>query len=271
VLTIAAPKHATLARYVDFFYFFRSESPEEWSHVAFPHTNTGLSFFKGASISRSEYRLSIREHMGNRCCMELLGKYTNPVFVHCEGAIDEVAIVFKPLGINRFLREDFNQVAPRYSQPFDNELWLKAGEQLFGSENRLQMLEDFLLSVCSEKEEFVKMEQALALLETNEYDYSVADVADKLNMNLKTFQRNFTKMMACSTSDYKRIARFRNALRSKIQSDGIKSLTSITYEHNYTDQSYFIREFRKLTNQNPKLFFKEVSLLGDNKIVWEIL
>lgn len=271
MLTTVLPKHASLERYVDFFYFFRSEKSEKWSHVAFPHINTGLSFLNGVSVNRDGHRVSIKEHREGTCSIELLGKYTQPVFVTCEGVIDEVAIVFKPLGVNRFISEDFIDAAPHYSQPYHNSQWLKAAEDLFCSENRIEFLEEFLLSVLSDNEQFIKMEQALSLFETSDFDYSVADVANKIGMNLKTFQRHFTKMMACSPSDYKRIARFRNALTSKFQSGGIKSLTGITYEQNYTDQSYFIREFRKLTNQNPKLFFKEVSLVAGDKIIWEIL
>jgi len=109
------------------------------------------------------------------------------------------------------------------------------------------------------------------MFENIQEDFSVAEVAEKLGKNLKTFQRSFKKMMACSPSDYKRIARFRNSLKSKFQSKEIKSLTDITYESNYSDQSYFIREFKKLTNQNPKLFFREASLIDGDKIVWEIL
>lgn len=271
MLTTIAPKHAALRHFIDFFYFFSAEKTEKWNHIAFPHVNTGVSFFNGVTILRNDNRISIKEDPERKCCIEMLGKYTNPVFVSCEGLVDEVAIVFKPLGVNRFIREDFIQVAPRYSQPYYNEKWLDAARHLFQSDNKITFLEDFLCSVLAEQDKFIKMEEALSMLSTAGFDYSVADVASKLNMSLKTFQRNFTKMMACSPSDYKRIARFRNALQTKIQSDGIKSLTAITYEHNYTDQSYFIREFKKLTNQNPKLFFKEISIVGDNKIIWEIL
>jgi AraC-like DNA-binding protein len=271
MLTIIFPKDTSLQRYVDFFYFFRPGKSERWNHIAFPHVNTGLSFFRNVLIERNDNRISIREMGGSKPCIEILGKYTNPVFVSCEGLIDEVAIVFKPLGVNRFIREDFIKAAPDCSQPYSNGRWLKAAEDLFYSDNRIEFLEKFLISVLSENKQFIKMEQSLYMLDTNEFDYSVADVAKNLNINLKTFQRNFKKMMACSPSDYKRIARFRNALRSKFQSGEIKSLTNITYEQNYTDQSYFIREFRKLTNQNPKLFFKDVSLIDGDKIIWEIL
>ncbi len=271
MLTAIEPQSLVLRRYVDLFYFFKSDETEQWSHVAFPHVNTAISFFRGVSINREHHRISIKGNEGTECHIEILGKYTRPVYVTCEGTVDEIAIVFKPLGVNRFMREDMIQVASDYSQSFHHPVWQEMASALFHANDRIAFLERFLLSILSEQERFIDMERALLLLEDNDPDHSVADVAAKLNVSLKTFQRNFTKMMACSPTDYKRIARFRNSLQSRFRSNDLKSLTSITYEHNYTDQSYFIREFRKLTNQNPKLFFKEVSLVGGDKIVWEIL
>lgn len=271
VLTTIFPKSTELQRYIDFFYLFQSESSKSWKHIAFPHVNTGLSFMKNVTINRNGHQILIKASEESGRCIELLGKYTSPVIVNCEGKIDEIAIVFKPLGVNRFIREDFASVAPDCSQPYLNSDWKKAAEDLFHANDRIDFLERFLLTMLSEQEQFVQMEQALSMLSSSEHDFTVSEVAAKLRMTLKTFQRNFSKMLACSPSDYKRIARFRNAINSKIQPGVVKSLTSISYQHNYTDQSYLIREFRKMTNQNPRLFFKEMSLLGEDKIVWEIL
>lgn len=271
MLKFIAPESTVLQRYVEGFYFYRCDAGNVQRHIAFPHTNTGLSFFSGVSVARQDHSLYLQHCAQNGYHIEVLGKYTQPVMVHCEGAIDEVSIVFKPLGINRFLREDFAQIAPVVSQGYDNPVWLATAKRLYENHNRVACLEEFLLSAIIEKEEFAKMEQALAFFESTEQDYSVAAVAAMLGMNLKTFQRSFTKLLACSPVDFKRIAKFRNSLRSKFQSKEIKSLTDITYEANYSDQSYFIREFRKLTQQNPKQFFREARLVDGEKIVWEIL
>jgi AraC-like DNA-binding protein len=273
VLTTIVPKCAVLQKYIDSFYVFDPKTPINLRYLAFPHINTGLSFFKGGVVNRSNFRVEIIEQQTNEVnyCIEILGKYTQPVFVHYEGCIDEIAIIFKPLGINRFIGEDLLKVAPEYSQAFENKAWQNIAPKLFDAEDRIACLEGFLLSIISEKQDYGKIEDALALFEHQETDYSVADVARQLGLNLKTFQRNFTKAMGCSPSDYKRISRFRNSLRSKLLSPELKSLTNISYENNYSDQSYFIREFRKLTGQNPGLFFREICLMDGEKIVWEIL
>jgi AraC-like DNA-binding protein len=271
VLKLITPESTVLQQYIEGFYLYRCNAGSVQSHIAFPHVNTGLSFFKGVSVTRQDHILCLNEQEENGYSIELLGKYTQPVRVHCVGAIDEIAIVFKPLGISRFVREDFGQLAPDFSQSYNNPNWMAFAQHLYETNNRITALEEFLLGTLVEKEEFTTMELALALFESPDADNSVTAVADMLNMNLKTFQRNFAKMLACSPVDYKRIAKFRNSLRSKFQAKEIKSLTNITYEANYSDQSYFIREFKKLTRQNPRHFFRDAKLIDGDKIVWEII
>jgi AraC-like DNA-binding protein len=273
VLKTFVPASKELQKYIEVFYVFISDKPSQFSYIAFPHINTAISFFKGISISRNNFHVSIEQQKEtiNKNCIEILGKYTKPVFVHYMGDFEEVAIVFKPLGVNKFIKGDFVDLAPEYSQPFNDENWLLFSHQLFkAKENRIEQLERFLTAQLKQSDDFSKMAEAIKYFESMDVDYPVDKVAQLVGMGLKTFQRHFIKHLSCSPSEYKRIARFRNALNSKILSKEIKSLTSISYANNYSDQSYFIREFKKLTNLSPKKFFKEITVLDENKIIWEL-
>jgi AraC-like DNA-binding protein len=274
VLKTFIPASKELQKYIEVFYVFMPEKPSQFSYIAFPHINTSISFFKGVSISRNNFSVSIEQQSEtiNKNCIEILGKYTKPVFVHYAGDFEEVSIVFKPLGANRFLKENFGKVAPEYSQSFNDEIWHLFSHDLFNEhENRIEQLENFLISQLNESGELLKMDEAINYFESTDIDYSIEKTAQIVGMGLKTFQRHFLKHLSCSPSEYKRIARFRNALNTKILSKEIKSLTSISYANNYSDQSYFIREFKKLTNLNPKKFFKEITVLDENKIIWELI
>lgn len=273
MLKTVTPASKELQKYIELFYVFNTDKPSRFSYIAFPHTNTAISFFKGVTISRDQFHINIEQekNSGDHYCIEMLGKYTKPVFVHYRGDFEEVAIVFKPLGVNRFIRGDLIEYAPGYSQSFQDENWVTFSRKLFEKkENRLELLEEFLLSQLDETRDLTKMEEALRYFENPDLDHSVEAIAQQLGMTVKTFQRHFLKQVTCTPSEYKRIARFRNALQAKIMSKEIKSLTSISYDNNYADQSYFIREFKKLTNLNPKKFFKEITVLDDEKIIWEI-
>jgi AraC-like DNA-binding protein len=271
VITTIIPASEELRKYIAFFYFFNADKPDSFSYLAFPHIVSAITFFKGVDISRQDFQINVtgNPHAENK--IDILGRYTRPVQLQYSGDFGEITIIFKPLGVNRFIAEDLATVAPSYSQLFHNDEWLAFSHRLFNAANPLEELEHFLLGRLKEKVAFKKVAAALSCFENAEEDFSVAAVAAQLDMNLKSFQRLFTKHMSCSPSDYKRIARFRNSLNSKIHSKQVKSLTSISYENNYFDQSYFIKEFKKLTSQNPKKFFKAVKVLNHDKVVWELL
>jgi AraC-like DNA-binding protein len=271
LLQTFVPQSKELQRYVDVFYIYKSVQPVTVTYLAFPHVNTGISFFKGVSITRNNFTITITEDgPAENICMEILGKYTRPVLVNFNGAFEEVAVIFKPLGVNRFIKESLQQLAPAYSQSFTDSTWAAFGETLFNAANKIEQLESFLLAQLTHHEVFTAIENSLVYFNATEADYSLGQIANSLGMNLKTFQRHFTKHMACPPAQYKRIARFRNALHSGIKENHLKSLTRISYDNNYFDQSYFIKEFKKLTHLNPKKFFRQVSVVEDDKIIWEI-
>ena len=182
----------------------------------------------------------------------------------------EISIIFKPLGINRFIKDNYQSIAPNFTQEFTNSVWRHFGEDLFTGEDDLSKLESFLLSQFSENQDLIAIEESLKLLEKGNEQTTIDTIAAKVGLNLKTFQRHFNKHMGCSPIEYRRICRFRNSLNSKHNSFELKNLTDITYEEGYYDQSYFIKEFRKLTNHNPKDFFKATSKVDGDKIVWEL-
>ena len=245
-------------------------SSSKHTYIAFPHFNTGLSFFKGATIQRGQRSLVITESTTNELHIELLGKYTSPVLIQLEGLITEISIIFKPFGINRFIKDNYQSLAPNFTQEFTNKIWNHFGEGLFSGEDDFSKLESFLLSQFSENQELIVLEESLKLLEKGNEQTSIDTIAVQLGLNRKTFQRHFKKHMGCSPVEFRRICRFRNALEKKLNTKQLKNLSQITYEEGYFDQSYLIKEFRKLTGHNPKDFFKAARKVDGDKIIWEI-
>ncbi|HRI21518.1 MAG TPA: AraC family transcriptional regulator [Panacibacter sp.] len=274
MLQIYKPKSKELQKYIELFYEFNSNKPTEISYVAFPHVNTAISFFKGIDIYRTNYNITILSSADNepKRCIEILGKYTQPVFVHYKGKCEEIAIVFKPLGVNHFFLSNLIEVAPEYSQALNDESWTEFSTVLFTEKTaaeRIEMLEIFLLKNLNHfKAE--NLYKAIKYLEDFDANYSIDKVAEFCGASLKTFQRNFIKHLTCSPLEYKRIARFRHSLNNKLISKEIKTLTNVSYESNYYDQSYFIREYKKLTNLNPKQFFNAITVLDEKNIIWKI-
>jgi len=259
-----------LKKYIDCFYIYEGKSNSVFNYVAFPHFNTGLSFFKGASVHRQNWTLQISENTNVGVHIEILGKYTTPVLVEYKGQLREISMVFKPLGLNRFFKENYLSFAPKFSQELTNDVWGQFGESLFSSNDDISKIESFLLSQFVDNQELSIIENSLKLLENSTEQFSISTIANKVGLNLKTFQRHFQKHLGCSPVEYRRIFRFRSSLTNKLNSSQWKNLTEITYEEGYCDQSYLIKEFRKITNHNPKDFFKSAIKVDGDKIIWEI-
>jgi AraC-like DNA-binding protein len=270
VIKTIAPSSPILKKYIECFYIYEGKPNSTFKYVAFPHFNTGLSFFKGASVHRQNWSLQISENTDVRVHIEILGKYTTPVLLEYKGQLREISIVFKPAGLNRFFKDNYLSLATNFSQELKNDVWGQFGESLFSSDDEICKIESFLLSQFCDNQEVSNIENSLTLLENCNEQISISDIAIKVGLNLKTFQRHFQKHMGCSPVEYRRIYRFRSSLANKLNNTQLKNLTEITYEEGYYDQSYLIKEFRKITNHNPKDFFKSASKVDGDKIIWEI-
>lgn len=264
------PNSPILKKYIECFYIYEGKLNSTFRYIAFPHFNTGLSFFKGASVHRQNWSLQIFENIDVGVHIEILGKYTTPVSLEYKGYLREISIVFKPTGLNRFFKDYYLSLAPKFSQELTNNVWYQFGESLFSSNDDIGKIESFLLSQLNDDPALSIIEKSLTLLENGADQIPISTIADTVGLNLKTFQRNFLKHMGCSPVEYRRICRFRSSLTNKLNNTQLKNLTEITYEEGYYDQSYLIKEFRKITHHNPKDFFKSTSKVDGDKIIWEI-
>ena len=264
------PSNTILKKYIECFYVYEGVKDSSFSYLAFPHFNSGLSFFKGASIQRKNFCLDISEDINAGNQMEILGKYLSPVYIKYSGLVSEISIVFKPLGINRFFKQNYYSFAPEFSQRLVNKQWEDFSKELFSGDDDINKLELFLLNQLNDTQELIQLEKTLIALQEQNNDKPIDIISKQFGYNLKTFQRHLKKHVGCSPIEYRRICRFRNSVMNKLSNEEIKNLTAITYESGYFDQSYFIKEFRKLTSHSPKDFFKKTSKLDGNSIIWEI-
>lgn len=267
------PLSETLRKYIVYFYVFTNEYKNSVSYITFPHNYTSISFLKGVNLTRDDYTINLayNEYTREQVSVEIIGKYTQPVFVNYEGDFKEITIVFKPLGVNCFLIDDLIEYAPLFSQPLALTHWQSIAEELMQEQNlskRIKILEAFLLDNFCEKDDAI-IKNALLLLEDIGNDYSIQEIADQCGLTLKTLQRNFKRSLACTPSEYKRIARFRHSITNKKLRGELSKLTDVACDSMYYDQSYFIREYKKLTGTKPRTFFNQVSVLTEDDFIWQ--
>jgi AraC-like DNA-binding protein len=274
MIEIYSPKSTILKKYVDFFYYINTKNTGELNYVVFPHTFTTISLFKGAELSRGNHKVTIysNKESTNKHNAEITGRFIKPFFINYLSHIEEITIIFKPLGVNVFLRNNFIDYAPLYSQALNQKEWISICKDAFDENRvskRIEKIERWLLSNLNEKEN-VAIKKAITLIENANKDYSLQEIADLCKISTKSLQRGFYKHLGCSPISYKRIARFRHSLTKDVLKGEIKKLTDVAHDSNYYDQSYFIKEYKRLTGTSPKNFFNRIIKLHENKIILEL-
>jgi AraC-like DNA-binding protein len=99
-------------------------------------------------------------------------------------------------------------------------------------------------------------------------EMTIAEIAGKNNISQKTLIKHFERHLGKTPSEFRKIVRFRNALKQKSLDLRDDNLTDITYISRYFDQSHMIKDFKSLTGYTPKEFFKKLSSSHDGKICW---
>jgi AraC-like DNA-binding protein len=210
--------------------------------------------------------------------MVLNAVFEHPLHVQQKGKIDKVTIVFKPLGLNHFIKAPFNEVVKnttqiftRWSKESNTEKFLNQFFKEGDNYKRITILEDYLLALYKPFDEYSLLSNIVDMLTNFNEEASIEDIAKNFSISSRTLNRIFKKHLRISPIKFKKIARFRHSLKNRFISNEFDTLTKIAYESNFYDQSYFSKIYKSLTGQNPKTFFKSIKKLADDKLIFKIV
>lgn len=273
------PENPLLQEWIEYYYFLKTDSSDfESSYYVFPNTLQAFNIHRFARCSISSHSTSVWGDKTNPYMLIAQGKHEVPLLVHLRGMLDKVTIVFKPLGINHFIKKAYLAILPASSQVFtDWDEDEKCGpflDSFYQTENngtKIQLLEAYLLSHYQPIKNEAVLQQALSLLADFHTEHSVEEIRKRLGMTTRTFNRIFYKNLGISPVSYRKIARFRHSLQNKIFSDHFKKLTQVGYESNFHDQSYFIKMYKTITGDNPSMFFHSIEKLADKQLIFKFI
>lgn len=249
---------------------FMNEGPGPLGYTAFPATITATGIYRGVEMVIAPGKVTMTQAATKGCTTIMYGLLESAVRIHLEHVPNAIGINFRPGCAPAFIPRGCSD---RSTHIFDD--WGNEANELYESvfatfgKERLALVEEFLLARFAGIDHYSPYHRAAQLLSDFEQEHSVMQVADTVGLPYKFFYRHFTKVFGCSPAHYKNIARFRKSVYDWIGKQQETRLTDISYGNNYTDQSYFIKEFRRYTGENPKDFFKHITVLGNNKIVWK--
>jgi AraC-like DNA-binding protein len=272
MINVLEPQNELLKQFVDSIYIFRKSS-EKLEFIAYPSLNTPVALFRNTVLSMENGHVNIENtgvpnHFGMAC-----NQFSENIHLQYLQLVDEVAINFKPLGF-----PSFTQSRLKDEKVFSFHDWDKLLPDLLHNiftadkpEQQLFYIEELLLERYAPLPDEAILLKALELLNDATMDYKMQEVAGLVGVHYKQLYRSFKENVGCSPAHYRKLVKFRTSVVSKIKKGSKARLIDICYNYDYTDQSYFIKQFKELTGEKPTHFFKEASSFGDDKVIFKIV
>lgn len=124
-------------------------------------------------------------------------------------------------------------------------------------EKRINIISKLLLLYFERKRQNLDfhIRQAIESIIHTKGQESIRSIAEKSNLNMRTFERRFLKETGLPPKQFAKIIQFQASLEQLTVKDYTK-LTDIVYQNGYADQSHFTRVFKAFTGKTPKAFKK---------------
>ena len=261
---ITPPRDALLAKKIEFFYQYSNVSGKR-KYYTYPNNHCFLTVALNAkkTIRGNEVYLEEDEKSGlNQVFVGPIGKRFKVTY---HGNVNVLSICFKPLHIHSFLDEKLslhnNTFIPNSGSGQFLPPDLVMDEIKNEGADRFVKLERFLLTKLNGFKK-PKIEKAIELIESSP-NYKIEDIAQELDLSMKSLISNFKKYVGRTPLEYRRVHKFRLALISDE-----KKLSQVCYESNYFDQSHMIKDFYKFGKQPPREVLKRENLSGITDVQW---
>lgn len=258
-------KNPILRKYMEGYYFiFEDNHTNVIRYKTFPNNYIIIAVSQNADVIYKENNIIVVPSATKKITTDLYLRYNNPLEVVYEKAINEITFYFKPLGLNHFIPD--TDIFSRYKSLVDFQLFPDMNErmgeifEMESQEQQIEAIETYWLSKLQVKE-LSLMEQLLADVEST--DLKIDEIAKKYNFSRQYVNKLFRKHIGKTPSEYRKIHRFRSAIKRKKE---VKNLTKLSHNNLFYDQSHFNKDFKEFTDSKPSFFFKHVDTEKEN--IW---
>lgn len=241
-------------------YYWILKSPAMQPTLTFPIGYPQLIFHRGA-------RFHIPEPAAEQAQFTISGQVNFPAEIQSHGSVETIVVVFHPHAagtvFNIPVSAFYNQEIDGYSLG-DLGLNRMADEVLHNddSEDTIRLIERCLelrLNECG-LHDFNRIGASLRELFHNRI-FHVEEMAHRACLSRKQFERIFLKAVGMKPKEYSSVARFQKSLW--LMQNGNQDFADISYACGYSDQSHFIREFRRFSGFTPTGLLKKQPVYSD--------
>ena len=241
-----------LQPYVRYYWAFQSNQP--LNTLTFPIGCPQIIFHKRTPLYIPELNTT-----QNR--LTISGQVNFPSHLYANGNVEMIVVVFHPHTMNLFLNLPtslfYNQEVSGYD--LENKKLNELAIRISGCEDNsfcINYIEKWLLSQMANSlsETSYNMKRINAAIQQiyRSPQTCITELSSITCLSKKQFERVFHSLVGMNPKEYARIVRFQKAL-AQMQHQASKEISQaqIAYASGYSDQSHFIREFKKFSGYTP--------------------
>ncbi len=200
----------------------------------------------------------------------LYGQATTHANIRLAGEFSTVGVFFAPNALHTIFRLNAEELTDTCLNL--DELAAPQGIRLLDQlsntascYDQVDILSSYLFSLIRKNSQLADMDMQHALSRILQTKGSIAlpELRDTLQLSERSFERRFKQYVGISPKLFSRITRFQASL-SQLKNNQFDKLSDIAFEHDYADQSHFIRTFKEFAGCSPFHFQKNATKLADN-------
>lgn len=102
------------------------------------------------------------------------------------------------------------------------------------------------------------VEKAISIILSNKGQIKIKDLLEKVYITERTLERNFLSHTGLTPKQFSKIIQFQSSI-NKLNQTTYNSLLDVGLEGGFSDQSHFIRTFKKYTGQTPSYYLNQLN------------
>ena len=220
------------------------EAPERY--LAFPGVHQFVTINREVICGVADRQVSFCHQAGHPPTSLIVASFGSPRLWSYQGPAQEWNICFKPLGLHHFLDSSQIDFESRMLQPDfapfpDYTSHTEALYTLTDTIAQVRFIEDYWASKRKAFQHAFLEELVGKILENNnENRLNFSDLARHFNISRHTLHTDFKRYVGTTPARFEKVHRFRNALAAYRLSGDTVTLTQISGEAAYFDQSHMI-------------------------------
>lgn len=200
----------------------------------------------------------------------LNGLRSKPSYIHHTGKIETFGLSFRAFGLYPFVRQPLTAARDRiidlftFSKPFA-EAMKSAVMTAPSTDEKVAQIEKALLSLLSLQTEEIRQIALISAFLDATADTTIQRFCQEEKMTIKTVERMLLRYTGYTPKALQRIKRFQASANQLVHATG-STLTEITYDQGFTDQSHFTKEFSCFSGATPRSFQQKKETIKENVI-----